>query len=121
MTQFVTVNPNSNSSSESNPNPSPPSGTDAPPAEVIRHPRLTAFTIGTFMVVLLVAAALFAPWLSPYDPNAQHIAQRLLPPSLHHWLGTDGFGRDLLSRVIYGARPTLILISLIVVLTVPVG
>ncbi len=103
-------------------NPSPlPSGTDVPPAKATRRRRLTAFTIGTFLVAVLVAAALFAPWLSPFDPNAQQIAQRLLSPSAHHWLGTDGFGRDLLSRVIYGARPTLILVSLIVVLTVPVG
>lgn len=56
-----------------------------------------------------------------FDPNLQHIELRLLPPSAAHWLGTDGFGRDLLSRVIYGARPTLILVSLILVLTIPIG
>ena len=49
------------------------------------------------------------------------IEQRLLAPSALHWFGTDGFGRDLLSRVIYGARPTLLLVSLILVLTIPVG
>lgn len=59
--------------------------------------------------------------MAPFDPNVQHIDIRLLPPSPHHWLGTDGFGRDLLSRVIYGARPTLLLIILILVLTLPVG
>jgi peptide/nickel transport system permease protein len=65
--------------------------------------------------------ALFAPLLAPFDPNAQVIAQRLQAPSALHWFGTDGFGRDLLSRVIYGARPTLLLVSLILVLTIPVG
>ncbi|WP_407924217.1 ABC transporter permease [Biostraticola tofi] len=91
------------------------------PAVFIRRRRLTALSIGSLLVALLVVMALFAPWLSPFDPNAQQIAQRLLPPSATHWLGTDGFGRDLLSRVIYGARPTLILVSLILVLTVPAG
>ncbi|WAT02262.1 ABC transporter permease [Rouxiella chamberiensis] len=83
--------------------------------------RLTTLTIGAALVVLLVLAALFAPWLAPFDPNIQHIEIRLLPPSSAHWLGTDGFGRDLLSRVIFGARPTLLLVSLILLLTIPFG
>ncbi|NDL61727.1 ABC transporter permease [Acerihabitans arboris] len=94
---------------------------DSPPATFIRRRRLTALTVGGAMAAVLVLMALFAPWLAPFDPNVQEIGQRLLPPSAHHWLGTDGFGRDLLSRVIYGARPTLILVALILVLTVPVG
>jgi peptide/nickel transport system permease protein len=65
--------------------------------------------------------AVFAPLLSPFDPNVQTISMRLLPPSATHWFGTDGFGRDLLSRVIYGTRPTLLLVALILVLTIPVG
>ncbi len=72
-------------------------------------------------MAILIVTALLAPWLAPFDPNLQHIELRLLPPSAAHWLGTDGFGRDLLSRVIYGARPTLILVSLILVLTIPIG
>jgi len=83
--------------------------------------RLTTLTIGAALAVLLVLAALFAPWLAPFDPNIQHIEIRLLPPSSTHWLGTDGFGRDLLSRVIFGARPTLLLVSLILLLTIPFG
>ncbi|MDF7648969.1 ABC transporter permease [Pantoea sp. Acro-805] len=86
-----------------------------------RRARITSLTIGLTLVVIVVAMALFAPLLAPFDPNAQVIAQRLQAPSALHWFGTDGFGRDLLSRVIYGARPTLLLVSLILVLTIPVG
>ncbi|MEL5301266.1 ABC transporter permease [Serratia nevei] len=86
-----------------------------------RGRRLTTLTLGTALVAILIVTALLAPWLAPFDPNLQHIELRLLPPSAAHWLGTDGFGRDLLSRVIYGARPTLILVSLILVLTIPIG
>ncbi|MCE0489112.1 ABC transporter permease [Pantoea sp. Mb-10] len=86
-----------------------------------RRARVTSLTIGLTLVVILVAMALLAPVLAPFDPNVQTIGQRLMPPSSLHWFGTDGFGRDLLSRVIYGARPTLLLVSLILVLTIPVG
>ncbi|SQK77219.1 Probable D,D-dipeptide transport system permease protein ddpC [Tatumella ptyseos] len=77
--------------------------------------------LGCGLLTLLVLAAIFAPWLAPFDPNAQNMAGRLLPPSELHWLGTDSFGRDLLSRVIYGTRPTLVLIIFILVLTVRSG
>lgn len=83
--------------------------------------RITTLSIGTVLVIILIACALLAPLLAPFDPNIQHIEFRLLPPSAEHWLGTDGFGRDLLSRVIYGARPTLLLVSLILILTIPIG
>jgi peptide/nickel transport system permease protein len=83
--------------------------------------RVTTLSVGTVLAVILLLAALFAPWLAPFDPNIQHIDIRLMPPSAQHWLGTDGFGRDLLSRVIYGARPTLLLVSLILLLTIPFG
>lgn len=86
-----------------------------------RRARITSLTIGLTLVIVLVAMALLAPLLAPFDPNAQVIEQRLLAPSALNWFGTDGFGRDLLSRVIYGARPTLLLVSLILVLTIPVG
>ncbi|WP_276724401.1 ABC transporter permease [Pantoea septica] len=83
--------------------------------------RVTSLTIGLTLVAVLVLTALLAPLLAPFDPNMQTISARLLSPSAQHWFGTDGFGRDLLSRVIYGARPTLLLVSLILVLTIPVG
>ena len=86
-----------------------------------RRRRVTSLTIGLTLVAILVLTALLAPLLAPFDPNMQTISARLLPPSAQHWFGTDGFGRDLLSRGIYGARPTLLLVSLILVLTIPVG
>ncbi|MDU5838576.1 MAG: ABC transporter permease [Pantoea sp.] len=86
-----------------------------------RRRRVTSLTIGLTLVAVLVLTALLAPLLAPFDPNMQTISARLLPPSAQRWFGTDGFGRDLLSRVIYGARPTLLLVSLILVLTIPVG
>lgn len=86
-----------------------------------RRYRVTSLTIGLTLVAILLLAALFAPLLAPFDPNLQTISERLLPPSAQHWFGTDGFGRDLLSRVIYGVRPTLLLVALILVLTIPAG
>ncbi|MCL9668983.1 ABC transporter permease [Rosenbergiella epipactidis] len=95
--------------------------TSLPLRAVRRDKRRWLLIIGYSLLVLLIAMALFAPWVSPYDPNAQVMADRLLPPDSHHWFGTDGFGRDLLSRVIYGTRPTLLLVVFILLLTVPVG
>ena len=59
---------------------------------------------GGAVVFLLGAVALFAPLLAPYDPAAYDVKQILLPPSPQHWLGTDQLGRDVLSRMLYGAR-----------------
>lgn len=86
-----------------------------------RRQRVTSLTVGLTLVAILILMALLAPLIAPFDPNLQTMSSRLLPPSAQHWFGTDGFGRDLLSRVIYGARPTLLLVSLILVLTIPAG
>ena len=59
---------------------------------------------GLAVTLLLVLVALLAPRLAPYDPAAQNLPQRLLPPGPGHWMGTDELGRDILSRVLYGAR-----------------
>ncbi|MBX8487506.1 ABC transporter permease [Pseudomonas cichorii] len=83
--------------------------------------RSPALTLGGSLIVLLLLIALFAPLLSGFDPNHQDIEQRLLPPSASHWLGTDGFGRDLFTRLLYGTRPTLLLVSLVLLLTLPIG
>lgn len=91
------------------------------PLKTRPRPRAFLLWIGSGLLCLLILIALFAPWLAPYSPNAQVIADRLLVPSASHWLGTDSFGRDLLSRVIYGTRPTLLLVLLILLLTVPLG
>jgi peptide/nickel transport system permease protein len=60
-------------------------------------------------VVLLVAMAICAPLIAPYDPLTQSVLNANLQPSAEHWLGTDQFGRDVLSRVIFGARSSLLL------------
>jgi peptide/nickel transport system permease protein/oligopeptide transport system permease protein len=64
--------------------------------------------VGLLFVVLLALLAVFAPLVSPYNPYIVDLDQQLLPPSLHHWLGTDNFGRDVLTRIIYGARISLV-------------
>ncbi|HHY31800.1 MAG TPA: ABC transporter permease [Firmicutes bacterium] len=62
---------------------------------------------GGVLVLLLAAVAIAAPYLAPYDPLAPSLEDRLSPPSVLHWLGTDDLGRDILSRIIYGARASL--------------
>ncbi len=79
------------------------------------------FNFGLILVAILLLTAIFAPLFTHYDPNVQNISERLAPPSTLHWFGTDRFGRDLLTRVLYGARPTLVLVSLVVIITVPIG
>ncbi|MDP8250517.1 ABC transporter permease [Pseudochrobactrum saccharolyticum] len=63
--------------------------------------------IGILVVLLLIGAAIFAPLLAPYDPAEQDIFKQLMPPSSENWFGTDNFGRDILSRLLWGARYSL--------------
>ncbi len=63
---------------------------------------------GLAVSALLIAVALLAPWISPANPAAQSLPDRLLAPSAHHWMGTDELGRDVLSRTLYGARVSLL-------------
>ena len=67
--------------------------------------RLTI--IGLVIVVLLVLVALFAPWIATYDVGATDLSIRYLAPSATHWFGTDSTGRDIFSRVVFGARISL--------------
>jgi len=60
------------------------------------------------LIAMFAACALFAPLLAPYDPLLQELGTRLQPPSPQHWLGTDSLGRDIASRILYGARISLI-------------
>jgi peptide/nickel transport system permease protein len=83
-----------------------------------RNPSTLA---GGVMVLLLVLAAAFAPLLATHDPMAQDLSTRLSPPGAAHWLGTDQLGRDLYSRLLYGARPTLLIIALVIALSAPFG
>jgi peptide/nickel transport system permease protein len=63
--------------------------------------------IGAGIVVMMLLVAVFAPWLAPYDPVTVDFGAMLSPPGAKHWLGTDAFGRDVLSRLIYGSRTAL--------------
>jgi peptide/nickel transport system permease protein len=72
--------------------------------------------VGFAAAILLLLAALFAPWIAPADPAAQNLPTRLKSPSRAHWMGTDELGRDTLSRTLYGAR-----ISLFVAISVVLG
>ena len=64
--------------------------------------------VGFVAAMILLAAALLAPWIAPADPAAQNLPARLQSPSRAHWMGTDELGRDILSRTIYGARISLL-------------
>lgn len=77
--------------------------------------------IGLILLAMVVIAAVFAPWISPHDPIQQNIAYRLDPPSAQYWLGTDSYGRDVLSRLIYGARISLLVGFLAVLIAMVVG
>ncbi|MFN2383558.1 MAG: ABC transporter permease [Gemmatimonadota bacterium] len=72
----------------------------------LRRNRLALAGLG--VIALLVVVGVAGPWLAPYDPLAQDLAASLQGPSWAHWFGTDSFGRDILSRVLYGARVSLL-------------
>ena len=71
-----------------------------------RRNRLAA--AGLVLVTVFVIFAIFAPWIAPQSPSAIDLPSRLQPPSAAHWFGTDELGRDILSRVIYGARISML-------------
>jgi peptide/nickel transport system permease protein len=65
-------------------------------------------SVGAVIIVLMIASAVCAPFIAPYDPLETDFAAQFSPPTTVHWLGTDAFGRDLLSRIIYGSRTALL-------------
>ena len=79
------------------------------PARVLRFVRRQPLgTIGLVLVVVVTLVGISADWIAPYDPTANDFAAMTQPPSWAHLLGTDQFGRDLLSRIIYGARTAVV-------------
>lgn len=90
-----------------------------------RFLRSPSAVTGAVIVLLLVLAGIFAPLLSPYDPVRQELRSVLQPPSLEHPLGTDNLGRDVLTRILYGARLTLFIgafaVAVGLVFGVPLG
>ena len=86
------------------------------------------FLIGAAVVMLLIIAALFAPWITPFPGDAKyaiHFAAKLKPPSMEHFFGTDALGRDIFTRVVFGARMTIrigvTVLAIALALGVPLG
>jgi peptide/nickel transport system permease protein len=86
---------------------------------VFRRSRLGV--AGGVLTAAVVLTALAAPWIATHDPLSLNPAVRLHAPSAAHWLGTDDFGRDVFSRVVYGSRLSLLVGSLVVVFTTALG
>jgi peptide/nickel transport system permease protein len=85
---------------------------------LLRNPLAVA---GAVIVLLLILMALFAPFVATHSPISQNLSMRLMPPSAENWMGTDELGRDIWSRVVYGARITLVIVLLVAVLAAPLG
>lgn len=77
--------------------------------------------VGAAILLVLIVMAVFAPWIAPYSPIGQDLANRLMPPSADHLMGTDELGRDIFSRVVYGARITLLIVTMVAVIAAPIG
>ncbi len=78
-------------------------------------------TAGLVLVTVFVACALLAPWIAPQDPARIDLPSRLMGPSASHWFGTDELGRDILSRIIYGARISMLVGSCVVAASLTLG
>ena len=83
--------------------------------------RQRSAMVGLAIIAVYVVAALFAPWLATHDPTAQDLMAALQGPSAAHWLGTDSYGQDLYSRLLYGARLALVIGFASVALGLAVG
>src|SRR6266511_3978399 len=77
--------------------------------------------LGALLVGLLLLVALLAPWLATHDPERLSMTTRLRPPSSQFWFGTDEFGRDLFSRIVYGSRISLAVAATVIVIATSVG
>ncbi|HIF7020845.1 TPA: ABC transporter permease [Klebsiella pneumoniae] len=86
--------------------------------KMARNP-LTA--IGGGIIFMLLVVAIFAPLIAPYNPLVQDLNSALVAPNAQHWFGTDEFGRDIFSRLVYGSRITLYIVLLVSVTVGPLG
>jgi peptide/nickel transport system permease protein len=77
--------------------------------------------VGAAILIVVALAALLAPWITPYDPMAFRIVDRLQSPRATHWFGTDELGRDVFSRVVFGARYSLMIGALVVIVSMVCG
>ena len=110
--------------------PSPTAGIETPASTTFRggvflasqqFMRNHAALAGFFILLAFGLAAVFAPWLSPYDPTALKLSEKLLPPGPSHWMGTDYFGRDVMTRIVWGGRVSLLVAVLVVFYSLLVG
>ncbi len=92
---------------------------------VLRAPRArrstATFLVSAIFLAVLALAAIFAPFVAPYDPNQVDLLNIQAGPSFAHWLGTDSLGRDTLSRMIFGARTALLAPLLVVIFSTAIG
>jgi peptide/nickel transport system permease protein len=77
--------------------------------------------IGLVIIALLVLMAIFAPVIATHDPTIQNLRTALQPPSAANWFGTDEYGRDIWSRIVYGSRVTLYIVALVTITVAPIG
>lgn len=85
---------------------------------IISHPLAA---LGALLVVLFAVCALFSPWIAPANPASIDLLHRLAPPNTVHWFGTDELGRDILSRIIFGARLSLTVAVSVVACSLSLG
>ena len=76
---------------------------------------------GLVVITILLLTAIVAPLIAPYDPNVINLGNTLKPPSAANWFGTDELGRDIMSRIIYGTRISLTIITIVSVIVGPIG
>lgn len=86
-----------------------------------RRLELKLLRAGFFLTLALMLMAIFAPWIAPYDPVKMYVGKPYSPPSLKHLFGTDSMGRDVFSRIVYGARTALAVASLAAFLAFIIG
>src|SRR5512146_3046813 len=91
----------------------------APTVQVLRRNPLA--TAGLVLVIVFSVFAIFAPWIAPQDPAHIDLPMRLAGPSAAHWFGTDELGRDILSRIIYGARISMLVGASVVTASLLIG
>lgn len=88
---------------------------------ILSYPRRGIERVAFGLAVVILFMAVFGPLLAPYDPTQIDFRARMVPPSAEHWLGTDGSGRDVLSRLLAGAQLTLMSTALVIVAAVAIG
>lgn len=101
----------------------------AAPATIVLPPRrmvarvlgAPGAAIGLFVLIVFVLGALLAPWIAPFDPDAQRVCRRLAAPSWTNWFGCDTFGRDIFSRILHGGRLSLAVGLLTVAISMVAG